>query len=174
MQKIDKKCLFNVVLGVSIVSLITAVVLLFSNFFQIVQSEIPSTYDWPVATLIISGLLIGGAIVLFCLRLTNENRTLKAAGILVDFIAFLLVFIFMLTLISTDTIKITIQTLLLTAEVPFAIMIALVDFHDLKDFVTIDVKPNNQKTEEIKDVETEAEVIETKADDDAKIEETNE
>ena len=80
----------------------------------------------------------------------------------------------MLTLISTDTIKITIQTLLLTAEVPFAIMIALVDFHDLKDFVTIDVKPNNQKTEEIKDVETEAEVIETKADDDAKIEETNE
>ena len=53
-------------------------------------------------------------------------------------------------------------------------MIALVDFHDLKDFVTIDVKPNNQKTEEIKDVETEAEVIETKADDDAKIEETNE
>ena len=96
MQKIDKKCLFNVVLGVSIVSLITAVVLLFSNFFQIVQSEIPSTYDWPVTTLIISGLLIGGAIVLFCLRLTNENRTLKAAGILVDFIAFLLVFIFIL------------------------------------------------------------------------------
>lgn len=174
MQRIDKKCLFNVVLGVSIVSLISAIVLLFSNFFQIVQSEIPSTYNWPVTTLIISGLLIGGATILFCVRIINENRTLKAAGILVDFIAFLLVFIFMLTLISTNTIKTTIQTLLLTAEIPFAIIIALVDFHDLKDFVTIDVKPNNQKTEEINDGETEAEVIDTKADEDTEMEETNE
>lgn len=75
--KNDKKCLFNVVLGVCLVSLISAVVLLFSNFFQIVQSEIPSTYDWPVTTLIISGLLIGGAIVLFCLRLTMKIVRLK-------------------------------------------------------------------------------------------------
>lgn len=150
MQKIDKKCLFNVVLGVCLVSLISAVVLLFSNFFQIVQGEIPSAYDWPVATLIISGLLIGASLILFALRLTNENRTIKAVGLLVDLIAFVLVFIFMFTLISNDTVKITIQTLLLTAEIPFALIIALVDFHDLKDFVTIDVKPNNQKTEEEK------------------------
>lgn len=148
MQRIDKKCLFNVVLGISLVGLISAGVLLFSNFFQIVQGEVPSSYDWPVASLILSGLFVAGALILFALRLFQpNNRPIKAAGILVDFISFLLMLIFMLTLISTDTVKATIQTLILNAAVPFALIIGLVDFHDVKDFITIDVTQKKQDEE---------------------------
>ena len=158
MQKVDKKILFQVVLGVCIVSLIGACISLFSNFFYLVDlvRNINGSYAWPLIALFLSGLITGASLIFLALRLTIENRTIKGIGILINCIGFLLIFIFSLTLLNIESIKHSVYGLLLNAIIPLGVIIGLVDFQDMKEFVSIDVKNNYQETtQEVNEIQTE-------------------
>ena len=150
MEKIDKKLLVNIIVGICLVSAITTCINLFISFFQILQRRV-TDYGWPTATLILIGLLSAASLIFFVLRLMNQHKTIHLVGIILSAATIFMNFIFILTLISTDSFYTTVQTLLISIEIPLVLIFSLVDASEFKKYITITTSNENteNKVEEI-------------------------